>query len=227
MVELDRQRLADDLRLEVPAVREQRPQRAGRSSAPSASPSRRRAPLGGRRIRGSSRPRSDAPRRPPSRAGSRRRAGCRPWRCASTIVSPERTTTAPLAWRASLPVSKEISCPPTSARDAAHVKHAHVCLFPSAARMAASIAQNFSFSLRARCYRASERHGRHSATRVPSAKTAGVPVTAARIPPSKSRRTRSASDRSERRSRSKCSRSSPSPRARSHRCGSSTLPWSA
>ena len=27
----------------------------------------------------------------------------------------ERTTTAPLAWRASLPVSKEISSPPTSA----------------------------------------------------------------------------------------------------------------
>src|SRR5918994_720915 len=31
-----------------------------------------------------------------------------------TIVSPERTTTDPLAWRASFPVSKEISSPPTS-----------------------------------------------------------------------------------------------------------------
>src|SRR3990172_6408318 len=31
-----------------------------------------------------------------------------------TIVSPERTTTAPPAWRANLPVSKEISSPPTS-----------------------------------------------------------------------------------------------------------------
>jgi hypothetical protein len=33
---------------------------------------------------------------------------------ASTIVSPARTTTEPLAWRASLPVSKLISVSPIS-----------------------------------------------------------------------------------------------------------------
>ena len=33
---------------------------------------------------------------------------------ARTLVSPASTTTAPLAWRASLPVSKEISVPPSS-----------------------------------------------------------------------------------------------------------------
>ncbi len=41
------------------------------------------------------------------------RASCRPIAVASTIVSPERTTTAPSACFASLPVSKLISRPPT------------------------------------------------------------------------------------------------------------------
>ena len=48
------------------------------------------------------------------RAGSRRRAGCPSSRCRGPSCRPARTTTAPLAWRASLPVSKEISLPPTS-----------------------------------------------------------------------------------------------------------------
>src|SRR5260221_7839145 len=41
------------------------------------------------------------------------RASMRPCAVASTIVSPERTTTAPSACLASLPVSKLISCSPT------------------------------------------------------------------------------------------------------------------
>ncbi len=41
------------------------------------------------------------------------RASGRPWAVASTIVSPERMTTAPSACFASLPVSKVISCVPT------------------------------------------------------------------------------------------------------------------
>src|SRR5512132_2178757 len=42
------------------------------------------------------------------------RASMRPWAVASTIVSPDRTTTAPSACLASFPVSNVISCPPIS-----------------------------------------------------------------------------------------------------------------
>ena len=41
------------------------------------------------------------------------RASIRPCAVASTIVSPDRTTTAPSACLASLPVSNVMSCPPT------------------------------------------------------------------------------------------------------------------
>src|SRR5689334_9444080 len=41
------------------------------------------------------------------------RVSIRPWAVASTIVSPERTSTAPSACLASLPVSKTISSSPT------------------------------------------------------------------------------------------------------------------
>ena len=41
------------------------------------------------------------------------RPSVRPWAVARTIVSPERTTTAPSACLASLPVSNVISLPPT------------------------------------------------------------------------------------------------------------------
>ena len=159
---------------------------AGRSSARSAWPSRRPAPRGGRTSPGSSRPRSGAPRRRPSAAGSRRRAGCRPSPWQSTIVSPEPTTTAPLAWRASLPVSKEISSPPTST-ETRLTSNMLMYFFPFGRPVGGHLAQNFSFSLAARCYRASDAQvvlGRAGAA---STNAAGVPVTPARIPPSKSR----------------------------------------
>ena len=60
----------------------------------------------------------------------------------------------------------------------------------------------------------------------PAANTVGVVTTPARTPDWKSRLTR-AWTASLRRSDSKRSRSSPSARARSHRCGSSSRPWSA
>jgi hypothetical protein len=61
-----------------------------------------------------------------------------------TIVSPERTTTAPLACLASFPVSNEISLPPTS--DATRVT-LNMLIYPfflPATRFGRHVMQNFS-----------------------------------------------------------------------------------
>ena len=63
-----------------------------------------------------------------------------------TIVSPARTTTAPLACRASFPVSNEISLPPTSSRDTANVKHAQ-CVVPFGSPGWRPLALELSFSV--------------------------------------------------------------------------------
>ena len=112
-------------------------------------------------------------------------------------MSPARTTTAPLACLASLPVSKEISLAADLHRDAGHVKHAHVFAFPfgrpvggpSASELSFSNARDVTEPLALRPQRA--RRARRRA-RCPSTNAVGVPVTPARIPLSKSRRTRSA-----------------------------------
>ena len=201
---------------------------AGRSSARSGSPSRRPAPRGGRTSRGSCRRRSASPRRRPSAAGSRRRAGCPSSPCRGPSCRPQRTTTAPPAWRASLPVSKEISLPPTSTETRLTSNMLMYSLFLSAARLAANLAQNSRSLTRRDVSRCRDsREVRPRERRRPQRAIAGRderrrrPGDAARIPLSKSRRTRAATG-SERRSRSKRSRSRPSARARSHRCGSST-----
>jgi hypothetical protein len=64
------------------------------------------------------------------------RASIRPWAVASTIVSPERTTTAPSACFASLPVSNVISWPPAVASTVARrsVVAIAICLFLHSSR---------------------------------------------------------------------------------------------
>ena len=198
-------------------------EQAGRSSARSAWPSRPLDPRGGRRIRGSFRPRSGAPRH--RRSAGRKSTSRRLPTVAvpSTIVSPERATTAPPAWRASLPVSKEISSPPTST-ETRLTSNMLIYYFPSAARMAAQSLKELLVLVRLAMLQGKpgdveiirqpgRRPGTPPGSRHPRADPAlEIAATPARRSPS------------ERRSRSKRSRSSPSAFARSHRCGSPPSP---
>ena len=99
-------------------------------------------------------------------------------------------------------------------RDAAYVKHAHLVVLPPAARLAAICFQNSRSLSREESTCPRIRSGGRRQCR--SRAGAGVAATPARIPDSKSRRTRLATS-SERRSASKRSRSSPSLSARSQR----------
>src|SRR5262245_36506862 len=121
-------------------------------------------------------------------------------------------------------------------RDAANVEHAHLsCSFRSPGWRPHSSFQNSrsltprrlakGIPLQAAASEASSCSTPAEISR-PPANAAGVPATPARIPDSKSRRTRS-STAPERRSALKRSRSSPKPSARSQRWGSSMWPRSA
>src|SRR5215207_5795570 len=63
------------------------------------------------------------------------------------MVSPEPTTTAPLACLASFPVSKEISLPPISTETRVTSNMLICCVSLPAARLAAALASELSFSV--------------------------------------------------------------------------------
>ena len=204
-----RQRLADDLGLEVPSLGEQRPHR------PVDHPRGQRGLLAGATL-AAEEGAGDLPGRVVALLDIHRQrqevdvAQVADGRGASTIVSPERTTTAPPAWRASLPVSKEISSPPTST-ETRLTSNMLMYYLPFGRPDGGQSLQNFSFSFGERCYRASPAVSRLDARRRPSRNAAGVPRPRRGFRPgSHGERARRAP--SERRSRSKRSTSSPSAR---------------
>ena len=223
---VDRQRLGDQLGLEVPALREQRPHRAvdhprgqGRLLARSRLAAEERAgDLAGRVVLLLD---VDRQRQEVDVAQVAHRRGAEDHRVPGAHDDGSARLAGELAGLEGDLLAADLS------RDAAHVKHAHVFAFPFGRPVGGPISLRTlvlvtacDVSEAANVRESARRRRRRAALR--PANAVGVPVTPARIPPSKSRRTRAATA-AERRSRSKRSRSSPSARARSHRCGSSML----